>query len=81
MKKKLGTEVDLGLEGGGAVSPSKQSGLPDCLDGDQPPPSFRPMSIVATVAHIYSSFSSPILSGRRLDVYHTFTHNGVLVRV
>jgi len=28
-----------------------------------------------------SSFSSPNLSGRRLDVYHTFTHGVALVRI
>jgi len=28
-----------------------------------------------------SSFSSPILSGRRLDVYHTSTHGVALVRI
>ena len=28
-----------------------------------------------------SSFSSPILSGRRLDVYHTSTHDVALVRI
>ena len=26
-------------------------------------------------------FSSPNLSGRRLDVYHTFTHGVALVRI
>jgi len=29
----------------------------------------------------FSSFSSPNLSGRRLDVYHTSTHGVVLVRI
>jgi len=28
-----------------------------------------------------SSFSSPNLSGRRLDVYHTSTHGVALVRI
>jgi len=30
---------------------------------------------------LYIVFSSPILSGQRLDVYHTFTHDVALVRV
>ena len=29
----------------------------------------------------FFSFSSPIQSGRRLDVYHTFTHDVALVRI
>jgi len=29
----------------------------------------------------FSFFSSPNLSGRRLDVYHTFTHGVALVRI
>jgi len=28
-----------------------------------------------------SSFSSPNLSGRRFDVYHTYTHDVALVRI
>ena len=28
-----------------------------------------------------SSFSSPVLSGRRVDVYHTSTHGVALVRI
>ena len=47
MKAPLGTEVGLGpghivLDG---VSPLRETGT-------EPPPSFRPMSIVATVAHL-----------------------------
>jgi len=30
---------------------------------------------------IFYLFSSPNLSGRRLDVYHTFTHGVALVRI
>jgi len=34
------------------------------------------------VSSIYLlSFSSPILSRRRLDIYHTFTHGVALVRI
>jgi len=48
MKTPLGTEVDLGpghivLDGDPA---------PSAKGAQQPPPSFRPMSIVATVAHL-----------------------------
>ena len=48
MKIPLGTEVDLSpghivLDGGPAPPPAK---------GAQQPPSFRPMSIVAMVAHL-----------------------------
>ena len=44
MKRPLGTEVDLGS--GHIVL----DGVP--VKGAQPPPSFPPMSIVATVAHL-----------------------------
>jgi len=44
LKRPLGTEVDLGS--GHIVL----DGVP--AKGAQPPPSFRPMSIVATVAHL-----------------------------
>jgi len=48
MMTPLGTEVDLGrghivLDGDPGARPTKGA--------QQPPPSFRPMSIVATVAH------------------------------
>jgi len=46
MKTPLGTEVDLGpghFVLGGVPSPAK---------GAQQPPSFQPMSVVATVAHL-----------------------------
>ena len=46
MAKPLGTEVDLGpghIALDGIAAPAK---------GAQQPPSFRPMSIVATVAHL-----------------------------
>ena len=46
MKTPLGTEVDLGL--GHIVL----DGVPAPAKGAQQPPSFRPMSIVATVAHL-----------------------------
>jgi len=46
MKTPLGTEVDLGL--GHIVL----DGVPAPAKGTQQPPSFRPMSIVATVAHL-----------------------------
>ena len=45
MKTPLGTEVDLG------PSNIVLDGVPDPAKGAQQPPSFRPMSIVATVAH------------------------------
>jgi len=32
------------------------------------------------ILQLLSSFSSPILSGRRLNVYHTSTHDAALVR-
>jgi len=46
MKAPLGTEVDL--------SPGHivLDGVPAPAKGPQQPPSFRPMSIVATVAHL-----------------------------
>jgi len=31
--------------------------------------------------YLSSSFSSPILTGRRLDVYHTSTHDVALVQI
>ena len=46
MKTPLGTEVDLGP--GHIVL----DGVPAPAKGAQQPPSFRPMSIVATVAHL-----------------------------
>ena len=46
MKRPLVTEVDLGS--GHIVL----DGVPAPAKGAQPPPSFRPMSIVATVAHL-----------------------------
>ena len=47
MKTPLGTEVDIGA--GHIVL----DGFPALRDtGTSPPPSFRPMSIVATVAHL-----------------------------
>ena len=46
MKTPLGTEVDLGP---GHIVPD---GVPAPAKGAQQPPSFRPMSIVATVAHL-----------------------------
>ena len=33
------------------------------------------------LSSIYLLFSSPNLSGRRLDVYHTLTHGVALVRI
>jgi len=45
MKTPLGTEVDLGP--GHIVL----DGVPALAKGAQQPPSFQPMSIVATVAH------------------------------
>jgi len=46
MKTPLGTEVDLSR--GHIVL----DGVPDPAKGAQPPPYFRPRSIVATVAHL-----------------------------
>jgi len=47
MKTPLGTEVDLGL------SHIVLDGVPAPAKGhSSPPPSFRPMYIVATVAHL-----------------------------
>ena len=46
MKTPLGTEVDLGA--GHIVL----DGVPALANGAQQPPLFRPMSIVATVAHL-----------------------------
>ena len=46
MTTPLGTEVELGP--GHIVL----DGVPDPAKGAQQPPSFRPMSIVATVAHL-----------------------------
>jgi len=49
MKTALGTEVDLGVGAGHIVL----DGFPALRErGTAPPPSFRPMSIVATVAHL-----------------------------
>jgi len=45
MKTPLGTEVDIGP--GHIIL----DGVPAPAKGEQQPPSFRPMSIVATVAH------------------------------
>jgi len=81
MKTPLGTEVDLGA--GNIVL----DGFPALRErGTAPPPSFRPMSIVATVAHLSYCWalvflSSPNLSVCRLDVYHTSTHDVALVRI
>jgi len=35
----------------------------------------------AAAVSIFFFFPSPILSGRRLDVYHTSTHDVALVRI
>jgi len=40
---------------------------------------FRP--VVSFSSPFFLSFSSPILSRRRLDVYHTSTHGVALVRI
>jgi len=48
MKMPLGTEVDLGP--GDIVLDGDRA--PRVKGAQQPPPSFRPMSIVATVAHL-----------------------------
>ena len=41
-----------------------------------------PLYFCPVVSSIYLSFfSSPILSGHRVDVYHTFTHGVALVRI
>jgi len=42
----------------------------------------RPLYFAAVVCRpIFFLFSSPILSGRRFDVYHTSTHDVALVRI
>jgi len=48
MKTPLGTEVDLGGVGAGHIV---LDGFPALRERCTAPPSFRPMSIVATVAH------------------------------
>jgi len=40
-----------------------------------------PLYFCPVISFYLSSFSSPNLSGRRLDVYHTLTHGVVLVRI
>jgi len=57
MNTPLGTEVDLGLghivlDGDPAPPPAK---------GAQQPPSLRPMSIVATVAHLMHAATAELL--------------------
>jgi len=44
------------------------------------PPYVADTDIIFAVVVFFFFFSSPILSGRRLDVYHTFTHDVALVR-
>jgi len=58
MKGPLGTEVDLGL--GHIVLPLRETGTEL--------PSFRPMSIVATVAHLSCTAELVILSNRLATV-------------
>jgi len=45
----------------------------------------RPLYFAAVVfmffLYFFFLFFSPILSGRRLDVYHTFTHDVALVQI
>ena len=40
-----------------------------------------PNRAAISAAAVSSFFSSPIVSGRRLDVYHTSTHEVALVRI
>ena len=57
MKTPLGTEVDIG------ASHIVLDGFPELRErGPAPPPSFRPMSIVATVAHL--SYTAELLYKR-----------------
>jgi len=49
MKTLLGTEVDLGP---GQIVLDGVPALPERVTAAHPPPSFRSMSIVATVAHL-----------------------------
>ena len=37
--------------------------------------------VVSSFFFLFSFFSSPNLSGRRLDVYHTLAHGVALVRI
>ena len=41
----------------------------------------RPLYFHAVVSTSFSFFSSPNLSGRRLDICHTSTHDVALVRI
>jgi len=38
-------------------------------------------AVVSSYFFFFFRFSSPVLSGRRLDVYHTSTHDVTLVRI
>jgi len=73
MKTPLGTEVDLGL--GHIVL----DGVPAPAKGTQQPPSFRPMSIVATVAHLSHCWALvaqlTILPIQRFEVAHPIFHD------
>ena len=42
---------------------------------------FLALSFLSSIYLLSSFFSSPNLSGRRLDVYHTSTHGVALVRI
>jgi len=41
----------------------------------------RPLYSAAVVSSSFFFFTSPILSGRRLDVYHTSTRDVALMRI
>jgi len=45
------------------------------------PPTGRPLYSAAVVSTFFFLFSSPILSGRKLDDCHTSTHDVVLARI
>jgi len=57
-------------------------GFADCTPGREPhsvAAGFHP--VVSSFYFLLSFFSSPNLSGRRLDVYRTSTHGVALVRI
>jgi len=52
------------------------------LDGDPAPlPQRDTVPLFSANGYLLSSFSLPILSGLRLDVYHSSTHGVALVRI